>query len=73
LKEQGRFLEFQLRELISELKSFIRFRKNSPNLALEDIRSLLHLSSQRFQLLVFLHDEFGSHSGPLSSSFTDVA
>jgi hypothetical protein len=68
LPEQGRFLEFQLKYLIDDLRSFIRFRKQYPDLLIEDIQALLHLCPERFQLLVFLHEEFGASSGPLSRS-----
>jgi hypothetical protein len=73
LTEQGRLLEFQLKRLISELRAFISFRKFSPDRTLEDIQELLHLSPERFQLLVFLHEEFGAHTGPLSESLSDFS
>ncbi len=71
LSEQGQFLEFQLRELIKDLRYFISFRKHSPHLSLDDIQSLLHLNPKRFELLRYLHEEFGSSSGPLSVSLLD--
>lgn len=66
LSEQGRFLEFQLKHLIKDLRSYIRFRKQHPDLLENDIQVLLHLSSERFQILVFLFEEFGPSTGPLS-------
>ncbi len=71
LSEQGKFLEFQLRELLAELRSFVSFRKNSPDLSFEDIQSLLHLSPERFELLIFLYEEFGSYTGPLLGSLSE--
>lgn len=68
ISEQGKYLEFQLKQLIEDLRAFIRFRKDSPDLSDDGIQSLLHLIPERFELLVFLFEEFGSSSGPLSSS-----
>jgi hypothetical protein len=70
---QAKLLELEIESISAQLNGFLSFRESAPNLTLEDLRSLLHIDSERLRLLAFLAKESVLAAGATPKSAPSAA